>query len=74
MEYAVTAIYSNYGIYRKYSQEKRFTMDFDVKKEVKDFYGNIAKNVEIEEQSTCSCCKKPSRAERLYDWSELLKD
>ena len=46
-------------------------MDFDIKKEVKDFYGNIAKNVEVEEQSTCSCCKKPSRAERLYEGQNL---
>lgn len=46
-------------------------MDFDVKKEVKDFYGNIAKNVEVEEQATCSCCKKPSRAERLYAGQNL---
>ncbi len=42
-------------------------MSFDIKKEVKDFYGNIAKNVST--KSSCSCCSSCggiSRADRNY--------
>lgn len=42
-------------------------MDFDIKQEVKNFYGEIAKNVEKEPQKRCSCsCNEISRAQRNY--------
>lgn len=42
-------------------------MDFDIKKEVKDFYGKIAK------EKTCCSCQEISRAERNYE-GEFLDD
>ena len=41
-------------------------MKFEVKKEVKSFYGNIAKN-----KSKCCKCKEMTRAERNYDGAYL---
>ncbi len=41
-------------------------MKFEVKREVKDFYGNIAKN-----KTKCCKCKEISRAERNYDGKYL---
>lgn len=46
-------------------------MDFNIKDEVKDFYGNIAKNVN-DESENCSCsCQEISRAERNYEGEYL---
>ena len=39
-------------------------MDFDIKKEVKNFYGNIAQKVQEDTHSTCSCCQEISRAQK----------
>ena len=46
-------------------------MDFDVKKEVKDFYGNIAKKVQEDTHKTCSCCQEISIAQRNYAGQNL---
>ena len=46
-------------------------MDFDIKKEVKNFYGNIAQKVQEDTHSTCSCCQEISRAERNYAGQNL---
>lgn len=42
-------------------------MDFDIKKEVQNFYGEVAK------KKTCGCCQEMSRAERNYE-GEYLDD
>lgn len=42
-------------------------MTFNIKKEVKDFYGNIAKGVSSNDESTCCSCQEISRAERNYE-------
>jgi len=46
-------------------------MDFDVKKEVKDFYGNIAQKVQEDTHKTCSCCQEISIAQRNYAGQNL---
>ena len=46
-------------------------MDFDIKKEVKNFYGNIAQKVQEDTHSTCSCYQEISRAERNYAGQNL---
>lgn len=46
-------------------------MDFDIKKEVKDFYGNIAQKVQENTHKTCSCCQEISRAQRNYAGQNL---
>lgn len=66
-------LYSNYGIFDIVCQifKEAKTMDFDIKKEVKDFYGNIAQKVQEDKHSTCSCCQEISRAERNYAGQNL---
>ena len=50
---------------------RRLKYGFWHKKEVKDFYGNIAQKIQKNKHNNCSCCQEISRAQRNYAGQNL---
>lgn len=46
-------------------------MEFDVRKEVKEFYGGIASDISKGDISSCACCDEISKTSVIYDGVEL---